>query len=390
MRRLVALSILLLTFLPVSAEDWITADGKTYKDVTVLDQEEDGVRITYLGGVGKIPYYQLPVDIQKRFGQDLDSLAAKKNAADQALNEALGSAEATAEKKQQDDAAAAQMQKSSQGNNAAQANTQPGSNAPTGLPPQSGAHAQAGPNASATPSPGIPRAEPQTPSPLAPPAPAETAYAGSKLTYNDARDVCYLESPTVYVRPDPPPDVPSAPGLGTSLTLKIVTAGRQPQAPDKIEATFLSVSATQKLPGNRDIAFSVDGKKLPIDETAKKDNGFLSGTGQVVEFVSFYLTPAQAKTIIKGQEVLIGIGSSDFKIDQPGLLAFRSYIDEVDKLPPASSSFVRSCAKFMSKLPSLVSIISTVCEYVVIGSFAILVAASIAVCVMGLSRFIKM
>ena len=45
--------LLLASLLPVSAEDWTTEDGHVYHNVTVLGQEDDGVRITYDGGVGK-------------------------------------------------------------------------------------------------------------------------------------------------------------------------------------------------------------------------------------------------------------------------------------------------------------------------------------------------
>src|ERR1700728_134514 len=86
--------LLLASLLPVSAEDWTTEDGHVYHNVTVLGQEDDGVRITFDGGVGKIPYYELPVDIQKRFGQDVDSLAAKKHAVDKAIEDAMHSAAA--------------------------------------------------------------------------------------------------------------------------------------------------------------------------------------------------------------------------------------------------------------------------------------------------------
>ena len=92
--------LLLASLLPLLAEDWTTEDGKTYKNVTVVGQEDDGVRITYDGGVGKIPYYELPVDIQKRFGQDIESLAEKKRAVDRAIEDAVRSAAAAEQMKQ--------------------------------------------------------------------------------------------------------------------------------------------------------------------------------------------------------------------------------------------------------------------------------------------------
>ncbi|MEI9999996.1 MAG: hypothetical protein WDO13_12980 [Verrucomicrobiota bacterium] len=111
---------MLASLLPLSAEDWTTADGKTYKNVTVLGQEDDGVRITYDGGVGKIPYYELPVDIQKRFSQDIDSMAAKRHAVDQAIDDAVKAAAAAQIMKQAPAAA-------SGGNSPSYANGAPGS-----------------------------------------------------------------------------------------------------------------------------------------------------------------------------------------------------------------------------------------------------------------------
>jgi hypothetical protein len=51
---------------------------------------------------------------------------------------------------------------------------------------------------------------------------------------------------------------------------------------------------------------------------------------------------------------------------------------------------VRSFYKMLARIPSFFAIISTVCEYVILGSFALLVAASIAAFILGVSRFIKM
>ena len=78
MRWQVSLLMMLAMVLPAFAEDWTTADGKTYRNVVVIGQEDDGIRITYTGGVGKIPYYELSLDLQKRFGEDADSLEIKE------------------------------------------------------------------------------------------------------------------------------------------------------------------------------------------------------------------------------------------------------------------------------------------------------------------------
>jgi len=113
MRWPVVFFFLLLAILPLSAEDWTTVDGKTYQNVTVVLQEDDGVSITYTGGSAKIPYYNLPLKIQKQFGQDPDSIEAKRKSADDA-EAAQAAADLTAkmhqdelQKKQAAEAAAA-------------------------------------------------------------------------------------------------------------------------------------------------------------------------------------------------------------------------------------------------------------------------------------------
>ena len=51
---------------------------------------------------------------------------------------------------------------------------------------------------------------------------------------------------------------------------------------------------------------------------------------------------------------------------------------------------MRAYHHFIAELPSIITVISTVCEYIILGSFAVLVAAAIAAFVMGMTRFIKM
>ncbi|MEI9999997.1 MAG: hypothetical protein WDO13_12985 [Verrucomicrobiota bacterium] len=67
----------------------------------------------------------------------------------------------------------------------------------------------------------------------------------AKYTYNDALDVSYLDSPAVDVYLIGAKKTP-APGQGSSLVLRIVTEGRQPQVPDRFEATFLTVGGTAR------------------------------------------------------------------------------------------------------------------------------------------------
>ena len=76
MRWLAVLFILLAGLLPLSADDWTTTDGTTYKDVTVVQVADDGLTITYTGGgPTKIPYYNLPLEVQKQYGHDPETLA---------------------------------------------------------------------------------------------------------------------------------------------------------------------------------------------------------------------------------------------------------------------------------------------------------------------------
>jgi hypothetical protein len=464
--------LLLASLLPLSAEDWTTEDGKTYKNVTVVGQEDDGVRITYDGGVGKIPYYELPVDIQKRFGQDVESLAEKKRAVDRAIEAAVRSAADAEQMKQPVEAPATAA--------LPQINA-PSGQAPSGVPPNgtpsesnpgaggtqvlapggapaNPAPATAGtsggtapmatapgvaPNPTSNPQPGAAPSAAQAsgaPGPVPPghvapnspavpgshvaqpgtpgtahPAPDEsvtglaepishtpepTGVMGSggkqlqltvsNYTYNAALDVCYLDSPAIDAYPNPAPKTPPPPGQGCSLTMRIVTDGRTPQAPERFEVTFLSVGGDGGDLGMRPIAFFTDVAQFSVDETAKKDSGTLPGGGQAVQYVSFYLDPGQAHQIAGAKTLTFSVGGNHYRIDDRGQDTLRSYISDVDTLAPASSSFVRTFYKLLARIPSFFDIISTVCEYVILGSFALLVAASIAAFILGVSRFIKM
>jgi hypothetical protein len=208
--------------------------------------------------------------------------------------------------------------------------------------------------------------------------------------YNATLDVCYLDSPAIDVYPDPAPKTSSATGQGSSLTLRIVTDGRTPQAPDRFEVTFLSVGGDGGDIGQRPIVFNTDDSQVLIDESAKKDSGTLPGGGQAVQYVSFYLEPSQAHQIAGAKAVAFNVGISHYRLDERGHTTLRSYLSDADNLAPASSSFVRSFYKMLARIPSFFAIISTVCEYVILGSFALLVAASIAAFILGVSRFIKM
>ena len=459
MRPLGVLFLALVFALSARAEDWKTEDGKTYKNVTVLNQEDDGVRITYDGGVGKIPYYELPVEIQKRFGQDIESLAIKKKAVDQAMDDAVRNAIAAEQVKQKEStpgyvppSPAAAVNSAVPGNeaNGASPGNQQASSTPAGgeqgapanntAPTPSGATANGatanGPTGApssantATPgkgvasnpstaTPGAPKAGPAAaagahggpahpgvagtgaregfpeglndyvPGSGGPPVPAPTPYAGSKATYNQALDLSYLDSPPVDLLPAvTAPAKPTKPNA--SLTLRVISPGNAPTSPDKIEATYLYVGAGNRSDANSAIEFNVDGKIIAIADSARKDSSAMGGAAQALFYLTFYLTPDELKTISSGHDVQISVAPETYKLDGNGVATLQAYQKDLDALPKSASSIMRSYYKLLAKIPSFVSIISTACEYLILGSFAILVCFSIAAFVMGVTRFIKM
>jgi hypothetical protein len=57
------------------ADDFKTIDGKEYKNVKVSRVEPDGVVITFSGGIVKIPFTELPPEIQAKFGYNPQAAA---------------------------------------------------------------------------------------------------------------------------------------------------------------------------------------------------------------------------------------------------------------------------------------------------------------------------
>lgn len=474
MRWLWVSCLLLASLLPLPAEDWTTEDGKTYRNVTVVGQEDDGVRITYDGGVGKIPYYELPADLQKRFGQDIDSLAAKKQAVDKAIDDAVRSAvDAQAMVMPVAPPAGSQgtvpggysPQYGVPGNNAGGPSIPAGEGSPATGPngaPSSGAPGSpsgtstaaaggpgapsgagapgnpSGPNApkqpgpngaapgagapgtpghpgtstaatpgghgavpggapSAGPNVSLPELEEPMPSSSTPEPTGVTGAGGRQLqlttanyTYNPTLDVSYLDSPAIDVYADPPPKTPLTAGQGSSLTFRIVTDGRTPQVPDRFEVTFLSVGVDNGDLSARAIVFSTDAGTIPVDDSERKDSGSLPGGGQHVQYASFYLPAAQVRQICSGKPLTFSVGPTKYRIDQRGATILHNYFTDADSLEPATSSLLHTVYKLLGRIPSFFNIISTICEYVILGSFGLLVAASIAAFILGISRFIKM
>jgi hypothetical protein len=459
------LSVVLLLFvlamtLPVLAEDWNTADGKTYHNVIVVSQEDDGLRVTYTGGAGKIVNYELPPDVQKKYGLDYASLDAKRLAAEKALAAAKTDEERAAAQKTLDSAKAAlklqqQMgqnptvvpQNTSQNGSTAQPQGSQSNSAATTSSPNNEQNPAAN-NPQANPSGAVTTVNPQNPGPKpqpqnnpnpqnpqntettdqgqmpapanngspgaapsddqtsstatsdntanteAAPAPVDykNSFPGSKYTYDDIQDVSYLDSPPVnvwIVSPDAAPLPANAPSQGT-LTLRITTSGPKVEAPDLIRATFQSVNDIKHIAGNRKIRFLVDGNYISPQESADGNDGQVSDSSQPFRVISFDLEPQQLRAILKGKLVNFSIGTNDYKIDEAGISIFQKYMKDVDYLPPPSFNFGRSYHHFVRGLPSIITMISTVCEYIILSGFGIMMAVVAAAFFLGISKFMKM
>jgi hypothetical protein len=105
------LTFVILCFASVAfAEDFKAIDGKEYKNVKVSRVEPDGIVVTFSGGIVKIPFIELPPEIQKKYGYDPKASAAFQQQTYQAdVVRARQQAEAT-EKRRQEFVAAKQAQ----------------------------------------------------------------------------------------------------------------------------------------------------------------------------------------------------------------------------------------------------------------------------------------
>jgi hypothetical protein len=206
----------------------------------------------------------------------------------------------------------------------------------------------------------------------------------SNYSYNDSLDVCYLDSPPIDVSP-----APGEPGQGSTLTLRIVTDGRTPQAPDRFEVTFVCVGGNATELAADNIVFNLDAGSITVASTDFKDSGALPGA-QTMCYLSFYVPADQFRQFSKSKQLSFSVGPHSFHINEEGAAALHSYLGDVDTLEPATSSFMHSFYKMLARIPSFFSIISTICEYVILGSFGLLVMFSIAAFILGVTRFIKM
>jgi hypothetical protein len=85
-------------------------NGKEYKNATVSRVEPDGIVIRFSGGIVKIPFTELPKEIQERFHYD-SAKAAQFNAAEQAAVTQANAGAAQQQQQQQALVQAAQAQK---------------------------------------------------------------------------------------------------------------------------------------------------------------------------------------------------------------------------------------------------------------------------------------
>jgi hypothetical protein len=72
---------LMLAFLAASTvlpSDITTRDGTTYKHAEVTGVDADGLRITHSTGVTKVPFDNLPDELQKQYGYDRSKVAADR------------------------------------------------------------------------------------------------------------------------------------------------------------------------------------------------------------------------------------------------------------------------------------------------------------------------
>ena len=71
--RLAAAGI--LTVLTLHAENLTTTTGKTYLDVKIIRKEDNGIRIEHKDGSGKIPFFELPESLRRKYGYDPEKAA---------------------------------------------------------------------------------------------------------------------------------------------------------------------------------------------------------------------------------------------------------------------------------------------------------------------------
>ncbi len=355
MRWSAALFILLLSLTSLHAVDWTTSDGKVYKDVIVFQVADDGVTINYTGGTAKIPYYNLPLEIQKLYGHDPETLAAKAKAQAEDADTTQAAAEETRKRLEE------QMKRQALDKEQVKA--------------------LADARASL-------RAKAEVPLTRQTEIGNKAKYPGAEYSYDRVTDISYLDSPSASTPSLNETKTPT--GERTSVIMRVETFGTQPQHPDKILFNILSVNSVWKLTGEREIFFLVDKTSMPLKSEQIQETKFMSGTGQMVEWISVALTQDQARVISTGKNVRFSVGANDYAIDPAALPKFQRYLAVVEQLPAPSPVIVRQYQHMANTLPSIPTIISKICEYIIVGSFSILVLLGLAGVFLAAARFLKL
>ena len=96
--KLIVVLTLLGAAVVARAEDLKTRGGKEYKDIKVMAVEADGLKIMHAAGMAKIPYEQLPDDLQTKYAFDPTKAAEKRTADDAAKKMSAEQARAAAAK----------------------------------------------------------------------------------------------------------------------------------------------------------------------------------------------------------------------------------------------------------------------------------------------------
>ena len=232
---------------------------------------------------------------------------------------------------------------------------------------------------------------PETPVPVAKTEEKPT-YPGSIFEYDNSLNVCYLDSPEVGVLPVSLEPVPKAvdPAQRYILKLRIRSDGRTPEAPDFIEATFSCPAGFRALDRGRKIQFLVDGIYTTANEIEGTDEDGSPAAAEKLDKITFRLLPQQAKSIFNGNHVNLMIGGNEYRFEPLGVALFRKYLIDVDRLPPPAFSLARSCSKLIARLPTIITAISTTCEYIILGGFGLLFFTVMAAISMAVARPLKM
>jgi hypothetical protein len=104
MRLLSTIILVTLSGFAAKSADWITTDGKTYKNVKILKHDASTVTILDADGGASVPLEKLPGDLQKKFQYDLTKARAEVAARHNAQSVQMAALELSAALAKKDDA----------------------------------------------------------------------------------------------------------------------------------------------------------------------------------------------------------------------------------------------------------------------------------------------